>query len=346
VPVHQHQQSSPSTVKAKPERGTAADPVQERIRGNRERALARRQAKMAASAGRSSSTVEPKAAVVGSFLMASEASVNGGFCETNVFGTKEEAPNSDSKGNIDSSNGRQRSGFPAPAFAMSFHQREALEATFGFSTLRPFQKRVLGALQSGKDCLVLAGTGSGKSLCFQFAAAVDAKALVIVASPLISLMRDQVMSLLRKGISATFLGSAQNDKTMEARAMNGEFRVVYVCPETLSRLSPALVRLHQTKGIDLIAVDEAHCVSKWGHDFRPSYRAIGGIINDIRRSVRYSVTFVRCPGRGSDCVALVILHGLHFTVLLCIILLWAKPSILLFASHCFYSRVNFMSYCG
>ncbi|XP_056698174.1 ATP-dependent DNA helicase Q-like SIM [Spinacia oleracea] len=109
-----------------------------------------------------------------------------------------------------------------------------LRKHFGYSGLKSFQMEALGAWFSQQDCLVLAATGSGKSLCFQLPALLTGK-VVVVISPLISLMHDQCLKLSKHGISACFLGSGQPDNTVEKKAMNGMYSVVYVCLETLLR---------------------------------------------------------------------------------------------------------------
>jgi len=103
-------------------------------------------------------------------------------------------------------------------------------------------------------------------------------AVAIVVSPLISLMRDQVASMQMRGIPATFLGSAQADPSVEQRALAGDFRLVYTCPETLERLSQGLLAsLYLQERLCLFAIDEAHCISRWGHDFRHSYLRLGNL---------------------------------------------------------------------
>ncbi|KAJ4719432.1 ATP-dependent DNA helicase [Melia azedarach] len=148
-----------------------------------------------------------------------------------------------------------------------------LKKHFGYSSLKNFQKEALSAWLTHQDCLVLAATGSGKSLCFQIPALLTRK-VVVVISPLISLMHDQCSKLSRHGISACFLGSGQPDSTIEQKAMRGMYSIIYVCPETILRLIKPLQRLAESRGIALFAVDEVHCVSKWGHDFRPDYRRL------------------------------------------------------------------------
>ncbi|RZC55567.1 hypothetical protein C5167_014426 [Papaver somniferum] len=148
-----------------------------------------------------------------------------------------------------------------------------LQKHFGFSTLKNFQKEALESWLANQDSLVLAATGSGKSLCFQLPALLTGK-VVIVLSPLISLMHDQCLKLDKHGISACFLGSGQTDTSVEQKAMNGMYSIVYICPETVLRLIGPLQKLAENRGIALFAIDEAHCVSKWGHDFRPDYRRL------------------------------------------------------------------------
>ncbi|KAJ1377633.1 Ubiquitin-associated domain [Sesbania bispinosa] len=145
-----------------------------------------------------------------------------------------------------------------------------LQKHFGFSSLKSFQKEALSTWVAHKDCLVLAATGSGKSLCFQIPALLTGK-VVVVISPLISLMHDQCLKLTSLGISACFLGSGQPDDTVEEKAMKGMYSIIYVCPETIKRLIQSLQKLAESRGIALFAIDEAHCISKWGHDFRPAY---------------------------------------------------------------------------
>ncbi|XP_037490998.1 ATP-dependent DNA helicase Q-like SIM isoform X3 [Jatropha curcas] len=150
-----------------------------------------------------------------------------------------------------------------------------LKKHFGYPSLKSFQKEALAAWIANQDCLVLAATGSGKSLCFQIPALLTGK-VVVVISPLISLMHDQCLKLSRHGISACFLGSGQPDSTVEQKAMGEmEFQVSLLNKHTIFfRLIKQLQRLAESRGIALFAIDEVHCVSKWGHDFRPDYRRL------------------------------------------------------------------------
>ncbi|XP_029125623.1 ATP-dependent DNA helicase Q-like SIM isoform X2 [Cajanus cajan] len=165
-----------------------------------------------------------------------------------------------------------------------------MQKHFGFSSLKSFQKEALSSWVGHKDCLVLAATGSGKSLCFQIPALLSGK-VVVVISPLISLMHDQCLKLTKHGISACFLGSGQLDNTVEKKAMGGLYNIVYVCPETLLRLIQPLQKLAESRGIALFAIDEVHCVSKWGHDFRPDYSRLSVLRENFSASKLKSLKF-------------------------------------------------------
>ena len=152
-----------------------------------------------------------------------------------------------------------------------------LRTTFGFQEFRPGQSEILAAILEGRDVLAVMPTGSGKSLCYQLPALLR-DTLTIVVSPLIALMRNQVAQLRGYGIAAAALNSA-NDPT-ENRAVldgiaGGELRLVYVAPERLVR--PDTLDLLKRAKVTLLAVDEAHCISQWGHDFRPEYAALGTV---------------------------------------------------------------------
>ena len=149
-----------------------------------------------------------------------------------------------------------------------------LKATFGYSTFRPLQREIIEASLAGRDTFALLPTGGGKSLCFQLPALVR-DGLTVVVSPLIALMKDQVDALQASGVAATFLNSTLDETEARARLRGlhrGEFKLLYAAPERL--MLEGWVEKLKAWNVACIAIDEAHCVSEWGHDFRPEYRQL------------------------------------------------------------------------
>jgi ATP-dependent DNA helicase RecQ len=159
--------------------------------------------------------------------------------------------------------------------------KKILKKYFGYENFRPMQQDIVEAALHGQDVLVLMPTGGGKSICYQVPA-LCLPGITIVVSPLIALMQDQVEALKRNGIAAAFLNSSQDwqeQSVIERQCMNGQLKLLYVSPEKL--LSESFQYLIRQMKVSLFAIDEAHCISFWGHDFRLEYTQLGKIKKDF-----------------------------------------------------------------
>ncbi|WP_286143431.1 RecQ family ATP-dependent DNA helicase, partial [Adlercreutzia caecimuris] len=193
--------------------------------------------------------------------------------------------------------------------------RSVLAEHFGYRDFRPGQEAVVAAVLSGRDALAVMPTGAGKSVCYQVPAVV-LPGMTVVVSPLVSLMADQVRSLKEAGIRGAFLNSsltpAQQAEVL-ARAQAGAYDLMYVAPERLA--DPRFTAFAASASIPFVAVDEAHCVSQWGQDFRPSYLAIGEFIAALPvRPVMAALTATATERVRADIVRLLDLRDPALTV--------------------------------
>ena len=179
-----------------------------------------------------------------------------------------------------------------------------LRSHFGFKDFRPGQAEAIQSLLGGRNTLVVMPTGSGKSLIYQLAA-LKFTGLTLVISPLIALMKDQVDGLTHRGIPATYINSALPSSEQNKRLrklFQGAYRLVYVAPERL-RSAPFLDALYSQK-VSLLAVDEAHCISEWGHDFRPDYLHIATARGSMGHPLTVALTATATPQVQQDIVRL------------------------------------------
>ena len=178
----------------------------------------------------------------------------------------------------------------------------SLQKHFGFEDFREGQREVIGSILEGKDAVVVMPTGSGKSLCYQLPAMILDGATLVV-SPLIALMKDQVDALQARGLPATFINSSISESEQRARIealRRREHKLVYVAPERFrsSRFNSALQQIP----ISLFAVDEAHCISTWGHDFRPDYLRLRNVIRSLGKVQTLALTATATPYVRSDII--------------------------------------------
>ncbi|MBU0674204.1 MAG: DNA helicase RecQ [Proteobacteria bacterium] len=178
--------------------------------------------------------------------------------------------------------------------------RDTLKSVFGFSNFRPLQEEIITNILEGHDSLVVMPTGGGKSLCYQIPGIVG-RGLTLVVSPLISLMQDQVAQLRQLGVAAEYLNSslsaAQYDATL-AELKNNRLKLLYLAPETL--LKPRVLKILDGIEVGILAIDEAHCISEWGHDFRPEYRQIAEVRQRFSAAVCLALTATATPRVRQD----------------------------------------------
>ncbi len=189
------------------------------------------------------------------------------------------------------------------------HARAVLQQYFGYADFRPAQVPAVEAVLGGRDAVIVLPTGGGKSICFQVPALCLGR-LTVVVSPLISLMADQVQALARRDVPATFLNSTLPPDETAARVeriRRGGVRLLYVAPERLAVGSTA--KLLCETGVDLLAIDEAHCVSEWGQDFRPSYLRLAAIRRQIGDPQTIALTATATPGVRRDIARLLELRN-------------------------------------
>lgn len=206
----------------------------------------------------------------------------------------------------------------SPALTLPHHTiddaRTILRARFGYPDFRPPQIRAVEAVIARRDALIVLPTGGGKSLCFQVPALMR-DGLTLVVSPLISLMKDQVDALERRGLPAAFINSTLSNSDVAnrlARAASGELKLLYLAPERIDagRTVDKLLAI----GIAMLAVDEAHCISEWGHDFRPSYRRLGVIRERLLRPHTVALTATATPEVRNDIVRQLALRNAEVVV--------------------------------
>jgi ATP-dependent DNA helicase RecQ len=179
---------------------------------------------------------------------------------------------------------------------------EVLERVFGHRRFLDGQSRIVSALLGGRDALAVMPTGGGKSLCYQLPALLM-DGVTVVVSPLIALMKDQVDALVRRGVAATVINSTigQDEQRARIAAMRrGEWKLVYIAPERFRQR--AFVEALKSADIALFAVDEAHCISQWGHDFRPDYQRLGEALEMLGRPQVVALTATATPEVRADIV--------------------------------------------
>lgn len=193
--------------------------------------------------------------------------------------------------------------------------KEALKAVFGYDSFRPGQEAVINAILEGRDILAVMPTGAGKSLCYQVPAML-LSGITLVISPLISLMQDQVKALNEAGVNAAFINSSLSEKELNdtfKNAYKGHYKIIYVAPERL--MSEGFISFAKSVEISMATVDEAHCISQWGQDFRPSYMDIAEFINILdKRPIISAFTATATQNVREDIICSLGLNNPYFLV--------------------------------
>ena len=197
-----------------------------------------------------------------------------------------------------------------------------LKTSFGYDSFRPLQEEIITDALAGRDVFALLPTGGGKSLCFQLPALIH-EGLTLVVSPLIALMKDQVDALVTAGIPATFLNSTLGEKASKERLSglyNNRYRLLYVAPERL--MAPTFLERLKEWNVALVAIDEAHCISEWGHDFRPEYRQIASLRDHLP-----GIPFMALTATATDRVRGDIVSQLHLHDARCYVASFNRPNL-------------------
>lgn len=186
--------------------------------------------------------------------------------------------------------------------------RTVLQKYFGYPDFRPLQADIINSILQGQDVLGVIATGGGKSICYQIPALIK-EGLCVVVSPLISLMKDQVDGLCENGIPAAYLNSSLSSdrrRRIENEIMSGNLKILYISPERLS--VPGFIDFLKSASVSLFAIDEAHCISQWGHEFRPEYRKLSSIKRFFPDIPIIALTATATPSVRSDIITELNLH--------------------------------------
>ena len=205
---------------------------------------------------------------------------------------------------------------------------QLLQTVFGYQQFRPMQKRIIDNILTKRDTLIILPTGGGKSLCYQLPALLF-EGLTVVISPLVALMEDQVMQLKSIGIAAEYLNhTVSHDSYVRQmqRVRQGQIKLLYLSPETL--LQPEILVMLDQSNVACVAVDEAHCISSWGHDFRPEYRQLARVRERYRSAVWLALTATATPRVQDDIRAI-----LHLTAEDSFVGSFDRPNLFISASH-------------